>query len=544
MSLLSITGKDLVRSVKAGCIKLEHNRDRVDLLNVFPVPDGDTGTNMYLTLLSAVKEGEKSSEQSLGKLAKALSTGSLMGARGNSGVILSQVFRGFAKMLEGKEEARAMDLAQALKMGSDTAYEAVMKPVEGTILTVMREVARACEAKARQSDDILAVLLEGIRVGELTLEKTPTMLPILKEAGVVDAGGQGLIFFLQGMVEGVAQEKELSLELYRDTKPIKTAGQVLGDVQLEYQYCTELLLSGKDLDSADIKDHLAPLGDSMLVVGEDDLVKVHIHSNHPGKVLETCLQWGSLSDIKINNMLEETHEHLLLLNASQTGTESEAPSKKIGVVAVAAGEGLSLIFDSLGVDQVVSGGQTMNPSTEDLLQACNRIRAESIIILPNNGNVILAAQQVQEFSQIPVFVLPTRSVVQGISAMVAYEPDGDIEAVKEAMQEIADSVKYSEITRAVRNSRINGLEIQEGDIIGLVGDKIAAAGTVMNDIIKLVLENMLEDNNELISIFYGEETTPEEAENTIEFIESLYPDCEIESHFGGQPHYSYLIAVE
>lgn len=544
MSLSSITGKDLVRSVKAGCIKLEHNRDRVDLLNVFPVPDGDTGTNMYLTLLSAVKEGEKSSEQSLGKLAKALSTGSLMGARGNSGVILSQVFRGFAKMLEGKDEARAIDLAQALKMGSDTAYEAVMKPVEGTILTVIREVAKACEAKARQSDDILAVLMEGIRVGEITLEKTPTMLPILREAGVVDAGGQGLIFFLQGMAEGVAQEKELSLDLYRDSKPSRVPGQAFGDLQLEYQYCTELLLLGKDLDSNDIKDHLAPLGDSMLVVGEDDLIKVHIHSNHPGKVLETCLQWGSLSDIKINNMLEETHEHLLLLNASEAVTEPQAVPEKIGVVAVAAGEGLFLILNSLGVDQVVSGGQTMNPSTEDLLQACNRIKAENIIILPNNGNVILAAQQVREFSQTPIFVLPTRSVVQGISAMVAYEPDGDIDAVKEAMQEIADSVKYAEITRAVRDSRINGLEINEGNIIGLVGDKIAAASTEMNEIIKSVLEKMLEDNNELISVFYGEDTTPEEAEKAIEYIKELYPGCEIESHFGGQPHYSYLIAVE
>lgn len=544
MSLSSITGKDLVRSVKAGCIKLEHNRDRVDLLNVFPVPDGDTGTNMYLTLLSAVKEGEKASEQNLGKIAKALSTGSLMGARGNSGVILSQVFRGFAKMLEGKEEARAMDLAQALKMGSDTAYEAVMKPVEGTILTVIREVAKACEAKARQSDDILAVLLEGIRVGELTLEKTPSMLSILREAGVVDAGGQGLIYFLQGMVEGVAQEKELSLDLYRAPRPSQSIGQAFDNIQLEYQYCTELLLSGKDLDSNDIKDHLAPLGDSMLVVGEDELIKVHIHSNHPGKVLETCLQWGSLSDIKINNMLEETHEHLLLLNGEELEKELETSPKKIGVVAVAAGEGMNRILDSLGVDQVVWGGQTMNPSTEDLLQACKRIRAENIIILPNNGNVILAAQQVQQFSETPIYVLPTRSVVQGISAMVAFEPDGDVNAVIEDMQEIADSVKYAEITRAVRDSQVNGLEIKEGHIIGLVGGKIVASGAVMNDIIRTVLEKMLEDNNELISVFYGEDTVHEEAETTVDYIKGLYPDCEVESHFGGQPHYNYLIAVE
>lgn len=542
MSLVSITGKDLVRSVKAGCIKLEHNRDRVDLLNVFPVPDGDTGTNMYLTLLSAVKEGEKNADQNLGRTAKAISMGSLMGARGNSGVILSQVFRGFAKFMDGKVEARAIDLAQAFKMGSDTAYEAVMKPVEGTILTVVREVARACEARAKQTDDILAVLMEGIKAGQATLEKTPTMLPILREAGVVDAGGQGLLFFLEGMVEGVAQEKELSLDLYREPLPAKGKSTDQGDISLEYQYCTELLLIGENLDCSDIRDHLGPLGDSMLVVGEENLIKVHIHSNHPGKVLETCLQWGSLSDIKINNMLEEAHLHLDNLNSLMN--QQQPGPKKIGVVAVGIGEGLVKILDSLGVDQVVNGGQTMNPSTEDLLQACQKVNADQIIILPNNGNIILAAQQVKEFLDRPVEVLATRSVVQGISAMVGYEPDGEFASVLAAMQDIADNVKYAEITCAIRNTNINGLQIQEGDIIGLVGDEIVSAGKDMQTVVGEVLNKMLSDDNELITVFYGEGVSPEESVTIVEGIREAHPDCEIESHFGGQPHYAFFIAAE
>lgn len=367
-------------------------------------------------------------------------------------------------------------------------------------------------------------------------------MPLLKEAGVVDAGGQGLIYFLEGMLEGLAQDKELSLDLYKQETASKFVGTYEGDLQLEYQYCTELLIKGSGLDSSDIRDHLAPLGDSLLVVGEDDLIKVHIHSNHPGKVLESCLQWGNLSDIKINNMLEEAHVHLE--NMAINSAALPVARKKIGVVAVASGDGLIRIFESLGVDQIVNGGQTMNPSTEDLLQACRSVNAESIIILPNNSNIIMAARQVTEFYERRVEIIPTRSVVQGISAMVAFDSEGELNSVIDAMEDTVDNVKYAELTHAVRDSNINGFEIKEGSIIGLIGEEIAAAGTNMNDIIKQLLSRMISDENELITVFYGQDVADDEAMQSVEQIKALFPDCEVETHYGGQPHYDYLLSVE
>lgn len=541
MSLVYINGNDLVRSIKAGSIKLEHNRDRVDLLNVFPVPDGDTGTNMYLTLLSAVKEGEKNFDKPLGKVAKAISMGSLMGARGNSGVILSQIFRGIAKEFEGKEQADALTLAMALKSGSDTAYEAVMKPVEGTILTVIREIAACCEKEARNGNDILGTLVAGVQTGYETLKKTPNMLPILKEAGVVDAGGQGLIFFLEGMIEGLAHQKEIPLEVYRDKIAKKDKQKNFEEpLELDFQYCTEVLVKGEELNVQDMKDHLAPLGDSMLVVGGDDLVKVHIHSNHPGKVLETCLQWGSLTDIKINNMLDEVHEHL----NNWEEQETEVSIKKIGLVAVGVGEGVIGILQSLGVDIVVEGGQTMNPSTEDLLNACNSINAESIIILPNNGNIIMAARQVVDLCDRKVKVIPTKSVMQSITALISYDPEGDLDIVFNAMSEEIESIKYAEVTYAVRDSSVNGIEIKEGDNIGIIEGKIALTSNSAGEALAKVLQQMVDEDSELITFFYGEEVTEDEAMADKEKITENYPDCEVECHYGGQPHYSYFISVE
>ena len=543
MSLVYIDGNDLVRSIKAGCIKLEHNRDSVDLLNVFPVPDGDTGTNMYLTLLSAVKEGEKNLNQPLSKVARAISMGSLMGARGNSGVILSQIFRGFARTLEGKETANAMDLALALKSGAQTAYEAVMKPVEGTILTVIREIASTCETEARKDSDIVATLLAGITTGYTTLERTPYLLPILKEAGVVDAGGQGLIYFLEGMVEGLAQEKEIELSDYREKMaPVATDIVTRQDIKLEFQYCTEVLIKGLEMNIEDIKDHLRPLGDSMLVVGDDELVKVHIHSNHPGKVLETCLQWGQLSDIKINNMLEEVHEHIN--NWENTGLANTSKSKKLGLVAVGVGEGIIEVLKSLGVDIVVEGGQTMNPSTEDLLNACNQVNAESVIIFPNNSNIIMAAQQVVELSNKQVVVVPTKSIMQAITALIAYDPEGEPEEIAAAMIDEMQQVKYAEVTHAVRNSSINGLSIKDGDIIGILGGEITVTSISPEDVLLKLLEQMVDDESSLITFFFGDEINEDEASKVNDTIVERYSDCDVEYHFGGQPHYSYLISVE
>lgn len=540
--LLSIDGKEFVRSVKAGCIKLEHNRDDVDLLNVFPVPDGDTGTNMYLTLLAAVKEGEKNYDKGLGKAVRAVSMGSLMGARGNSGVILSQIFRGIARVLDdGKTGADALDLALALKSGADTAYEAVMKPVEGTILTVIREIALACEMEAQKNDDIVATLMKGMMAGQECLKKTPAMLPILKEAGVVDAGGQGLLYFLEGFTEGLARDNEIELESYREKMVPEKASAFSEMMELEYQYCTELLLKGENLDVCEIREHLEPLGDSMIVVGDDELVKVHIHVNHPGKVLESCLQWGSLSDIKINNMLEEVHEHL---NDGESEEEIVPAIPRIGLVAVGSGDGVIEILKSLGVDVVVQGGQTMNPSTEDLLNACNEINAEALIILPNNSNIIMAAQQVGYLSERRVEVVATRSVMQAVTALIAFDPEGDIDEVCQAMSEEMEEVKYAELTYAVRDTSMNGFDIEEGDIIGLIGEEIAVKAGEPGEALEKLLEQMVDEDSELITFFYGEDVSEEQAQDLKEKICGIYPDYEVEVHYGGQPHYSYLLSVE
>ncbi|ABI68081.1 DAK2 domain-containing protein [Syntrophomonas wolfei] len=546
MSLLKIDGSDLIRAVKSGCIKLEHERDRVDALNVFPVPDGDTGTNMYLTLLSAVKESEKSRGQSLAAVAKAISAGSLMGARGNSGVILSQVFRGFARLMEGKEQATATDLAQALKAGANTAYEAVMKPVEGTILTVIRELARTAEAEAKKDSDIVRTLLLAIKAGHQTLQKTPMMLPILKEAGVVDAGGQGLMIFFEGALEGLVQDQDIILESYERQAEMGWQDKRVEEVlSLDFQYCTETLIKGKDLEPTEIKEHLAPLGDSMLVVGGDELVKVHIHSNHPGKVLESCLQWGSLSDIKINNMLDEVHEHRE--NWPRLNEELAAASKNlknIGLVAVGAGSGVVQILQNLGVDVVVEGGQTMNPSIEDLLNACKEVPAPSVIILPNNSNIIMAAEQAKQLSDKPVAVVPSRSVMQAITALIAFNPELALEDVAQAMIEEMKQVKYGEVTYAVRDSQLNGLEIKNGDTIGLIEDKISVTADNAGEAVLKLLERMADEDSELITFFYGEDVSEEEANNLKEKIINNYPDYEVDLHYGGQPHYRYLLSVE
>ncbi len=541
MSLNTIDGKDWARSVKAGCIKLEHNRDQVDLLNVFPVPDGDTGTNMYLTLLAAAKEGEKNSQATLGKVAKAVSLGSLMGARGNSGVIMSQIFRGIAKIMEGKTEANALEVAQALRAGSDTAYKAVMKPVEGTILTVIREIARVCEKEAQDGHDVLGSLLAGVKQGYKTLEKTPTMLPILKEAGVVDAGGRGLLYFLEGFIEGLAQDKEIELDTYKEkiTPTQDDRAKQSEILDLAFNYCTEVLIKGENLDTGDIKDHLNPLGDSMLVVGDEDLVKIHIHSNHPGKVLETCLQFGTLSDIKINNMLEEVHEQ-------RNNWEAVKAQKtaKIGLVAVAVGDGIIRMLKSLGVDEVVQGGQTMNPSTQDLLNACNEVDAPEIIILPNNGNIIMAAEQVKHLCEKKVEIVPTRSVMQAISALIAYNNEGDLEQVVSAMNLEYQSIAYAEVTYAVRDSAMNGLDIKEGDIIGIINGNISLQGREVEAMVLDLLEKMEAQDGELLTLFYGEDIKEYDAMLLKGKIMGKYPDSEVEMHYGGQPHYHYLLSVE
>lgn len=549
MSLLYIDGSDFVRALKGGTIKLESHRDKVDQLNVFPVPDGDTGTNMFLTLQSAVREGEKSQDQPLGKVARSVSTGSLMGARGNSGVILSQIFRGIAIYLDHKEKVDAKELAQAMKAGSRTAYEAVMKPVEGTILTIIREIGRGCEEEAKKNDDVIKVVLAGIRCGYNALEKTPMMLPVLREAGVVDAGGQGLLFFMEGFAEALAFDHELNLDALRwgwtAAEEVKVV-PVEELPHLDYRYCTELLLKGQKLNIEGIKNHLGKLGDSLLVVGDDRLVKVHVHTNHPGRVLEYCLQVGDLNDIKINNMQEEVHQHRnnwpVESGAAQPSL-SEAP--KVGLVAVGSGQGVVEILKSLGVNRVVEGGQTMNPSTEDLLKACQEIRSPAVIILPNNSNIILAAQQAALLAKDQeVRVVATRSVMQCISALIAFNPDGDLDDMVAAMEEEVSRVKYAEITRAVRDSAVNGLDIKADDIIGIVEDSIKIKADDNQSAVEAVLAEMADEDSELITLFYGADINENEAQELKSKLQLRYANYEIQVHYGGQPHYSYYISVE
>lgn len=549
MSLLYIDGSDFVRALKGGTIKLESHRDKVDQLNVFPVPDGDTGTNMFLTLQSAVREGEKFQDQPLGKVARSVSTGSLMGARGNSGVILSQIFRGLAIFLDHKEKVDAKELSQAFKAGARTAYEAVMKPVEGTILTIIREIGRGCEEEAKKNDDIVKVVMAGIRNGYSALEKTPLMLPVLREAGVVDAGGQGLLFFMEGFAEALAYDNEISLEGlrlgWRPAVEEKTAA-VEPVPQLDYRYCTELLLKGQELNMTTIKNNLSKLGDSLLVVGDDRLVKIHVHTNHPGRVLELCVQLGSLNDIKINNMQEEVHQHRNNWSPQQNSLPiPETGMAAVGLVAVGSGTGVIEILKSLGVNQVVEGGQTMNPSTEDLLMACQEIKSSAVIILPNNSNVILAARQAAMLAESQdVRVVPTRSVMQCISALIAFDPAGDLDEMVKAMEAEADRVKYAEITQAVRDSAMNGLDIKAGDIIGIIGDTIKVKSPDNQSAVEAVLQQMIDDSSELITLFYGADTTESEAQALKTVLQDSYADYEVQVHYGGQPHYSYYISVE
>lgn len=552
--LKDIDGADFVRAVKAGCLLLETKRDHVDALNVFPVPDGDTGTNMYLTLLSAVKESEKNFSTVIGQVSKSVSVGSLMGARGNSGVILSQIFRGLAKSLTNKKTANAKDIAEALQEGANTAYKAVMKPAEGTILTVIREIAKSADkAVTKKNGDIIAVMLESIRTGYAVLEKTPDMLPVLKEAGVVDSGGQGLLFFLEGFVSGLAEENDIKLELYPDSKPASVKNEAPDNITLAFQYCTEVLIKGSNINTYTIKNHLTSLGDSMMVVDGDDLVKVHIHSNHPGQVLETCLRFGELSDIKINNMLEEVHEHRhVLMDNDANGIAAAEPSnqeiatasKNLGVVAVAAGEGIAEIFKSLGVDEIVTGGQTMNPSTQDILAAINKIAADNIIVFPNNSNILMAAEQTRQLSNKHIEIIPTKSVMQAIAVLIEYDPSGDLNEVAKLMKSGIKDVAYAEITAAVRASSANGISIEEGDWLGIVNGEIVTANADMQETITKVLEQIANEDKELITLLFGSDVSQEEAEQVRAHAENQFPEHEVELHYGGQAHYPYLLSAE
>lgn len=516
-----------------GATRLARLRKEIDKLNVFPVPDGDTGTNMYLTFMAALQEMGRIEDESIGAVTEAVARGALTGARGNSGVILSQILQGFAHALAGKEKATAADIAEALERGSEYAYRAVSEPVEGTILTVARSAAEAARFAADRSGDLPRLGLYVYRRAIDTLNLTPEMLPVLKEAGVVDAGGKGFTAILEGILRIFKRYRredgeDLNLEY---TPPARQAEvHFTAQAEIQFAYCTEFIMRGDGMPLEEIKGLLKGYGDCLMVVGNPDTAKVHIHSNNPGKVLETCLLYGSLHQIQVNNMRDQHQE----LHRSQV--------KPVGIVSVAVGEGIVKIMESLGADAIISGGQTMNPSTEEIARAIDNVPAENVIVLPNNKNIILAAQQAQQLTSKKVVVIPSRTVPQGLSALLAINPEEDLETNERRMREACAGVLTGEITRAAKDAAFNGLQIKEGEFIGIAEGNLMKGSSLVEAVLNVCAE--LAPQGELATLYYGQDVRGAEAERILERLSGIYPDVEFELYYGGQPLYHFLISVE
>ena len=555
-----LDGLAFFRVFSGGVACLGRKKAEVDSLNVFPVPDGDTGINMFLTMSSAKNEAEKKLSEKVGVVADAIAMGSLMGARGNSGVIISQLMRGIAKQMHSLSEIGTKDFAYALREASVMAYKAVMKPVEGTILTVAKGVGNAAaECVDRNYEDtMIGMLRYAIKQGQITLEKTPDMLPVLKEAGVVDAGGQGYIYFLRGMLEvleGVApQEEKADIVVKAQPKEEQKKVGAAFDTNIEFRYCTEFIITGENINQESIQSNIGGLGDCMLVVGTDEVVKVHIHTNNPGKVLQFCSEQGILHEIHINNM-EDQHEELSddfdPSEWSDKGDSPEAatpqptlPAKDMAIVAISAGDGITSMFKSLGCDVIVTGGQTMNPSIQELVEAIKNSNGKEVIVLPNNSNIVLTANQAAKIVENDVYVIPTKTIPQGISAMIAMISGLDIKENVERMNAAVASVKSGEITHAVRDSKYNGLEIKENDIIGILDGDIVVAGKGKNEVVISLVDNILEDGTDMVTLIYGSSISEKEAFDMSDEIREKHPNVEIEIIYGGQPVYDYLIFTE
>ena len=548
----TIDAKLLARMFLAGAKNLEVKKEWINELNVFPVPDGDTGTNMTLTIMSAVKEVNNLEDVQMTSLAKAISSGSLRGARGNSGVILSQLLRGFTKGIRDLEELDAVALARAVDKGVETAYKAVMKPKEGTILTVARGVADKALELAEDAEDLQTFLEDVLEEGRRVLAKTPDMLPVLKEAGVVDSGGQGLMVVLEGAFDAfMGKEVDLTFDGGESAKVVKITPQAEADIK--FGYCTEfIIVLNKEFtaeDEVDFKAYLSSLGDSIVCVADDEVVKIHVHTNDPGLAIQRALTDGSLSRIKIDNMREEHQEKLIKdaekIAAQQAEEAAKAPKKEVGFISVSIGEGFGQIFRDLGVDYLIEGGQTMNPSTEDMLNAISKVNAEHIFILPNNKNIILAANQAKALTKDKdIIVIPTKTVPQGITAVINYVPEKSVEDNEKDMTEEITRVKTGQITYAVRDTHIDDKEIHEGDIMGIGDHGMLAVGKEVAAVAKETVEQMVDDETELISIYYGEGFTEEEAEKLAGELEEQYDYCDVEVNCGGQPIYYCIISVE
>lgn len=582
MSMSTIDANMLRNAFLAGAKELEAKKDWINELNVFPVPDGDTGTNMSLTIMAAAREVSNLSDPDIEQLAKAISSGSLRGARGNSGVILSQLLRGFTKEIKSVPEIDTTTLANAMARGTETAYKAVMKPKEGTILTVARGMSDKALLMASQTDDIEEFLKKVIEHGDYVLSQTPELLPVLKQAGVVDSGGQGLMQVVKGAFEGLMGK---TVDLAFDRGPVPEAGNPLAAAKafldtadIEFGYCTEFIINLEkdfsDKEETGLKAYLESIGDSLVVVSDDEIVKVHVHTNHPGLAFEKALTYGSLSRMKVDNMREE-HEERVIRDSERLAMEQEAGKqeavkqaageqeiggqeagkpeagkpegkrKQYGFIAVSSGGGLSEIFRGIGADYLIEGGQTMNPSTQDMLNAIDKVNAENIFILPNNKNIIMAAQQARDLTEDKnIIVIPSRTVPQGITALVNFMPDLSAEENMDTIIEEMGRVKTAQITYAVRTASIDGMDIEEGDLMAVGDHGILAAGKSAEDVAMAALKAMLDDDSELVTVYYGCDVTENEAGKLAKRAGQLYPDKDIELQYGGQPVYYYTISAE
>ena len=537
-----IEGKMLRDMFVSGANNLQNHKELVDKLNVFPVPDGDTGTNMSLTISYAMKELAKVENDSITEIGKSLSKGSLMGARGNSGVILSQIIRGFSKSIEGKEQISTEDLAKAFKNGSDTAYKAVIKPIEGTILTVVRESGEYAIKAAKKEKDLLKFLEMVIDEANKSLERTPELLKNLKEAGVVDSGGKGLVLIYEGMYEALKGNPIKAKDLNdSNVSEVKQAGTSINTEDIKFCYCTEFILESNSISDTEIRDIMLKYGDSLAVVGDEGIIKVHVHTNDPGLVLQDALKHGQLVTIKIENMKLQ-HENTLVGDTDEIAQSVE--EKEYGFIATSMGEGLAKIFKDFGVDYIIEGGQTMNPSTEDFMKAIDSINAKNIFIFPNNSNIIMAANQAKELSDKNIIVIPTKNTPQGFTALVNFNADASVEENEQALMESLTMVKSGQVTFAVRDTVMNDLEVKEGNIIGIAESKLMDAGDSVDEITTSLVEKLVDEDSAIITLFYGEDVTEEDANNLRDELEEKFEDIDIELYYGGQPLYYYLISVE
>lgn len=555
MATKVIDAQLLQKAFIAGAYNLERNKDYINELNVFPVPDGDTGSNMSLTIMAAAREVSALENPSMDELSKKISSGSLRGARGNSGVILSQLLRGFCKEIKGKKQITVSVLADGFVRAVETAYKAVMKPKEGTILTVAKGVAEKAVELSEMDMDFETLGQEILDHGNEVLKQTPELLPVLKEAGVVDSGGQGLMEFLTGAYNGLTGKEEIKEPVTSGgaAKAQTMSSEEIDTSHIKYGYCTEFIIMLEKEYNAEIeakfKEFLTSIGDSLVVVSDDEIVKVHVHTNHPGLAFEKGLEYGFLTSMKVDNMREEHKEKVIHEQDRKKAAEQEAakeePKKPFGFVAVSVGEGLNDIFKDLGVDHIIEGGQTMNPSTEDVLDAISKVNAETVFVFPNNKNIILAANQAAEIEEEKqVIVIPTKTIPQGISALISFDETATAEANQAGMEDAITAVKSGQVTYAVRDTSIDGKEIKTGDYMGIDDVGIQAVGQDITEVVKDLIGAMADEDSELLSIYYGSDVEEEKANALVEAVQAAYPDFEVEAHAGGQPIYYYILSLE